>query len=117
MNRKLTMLAAAILSLAACTQQAKPRYIWIDASANFTDFANSKENIERDIIKAKEAGFTDLVVDVRPTNGNVLFRSREGIPYTERRSWRGVYERMGHRVRHAGPDRPVSGRSHVPASG
>ena len=58
MNRKLTMLAAAILSLAACTQQAKPRYIWIDASANFSDFANSKENIERDIIKAKEAGFT-----------------------------------------------------------
>ena len=23
----------------------KPRYIWIDAAANFPDFANSKENI------------------------------------------------------------------------
>ena len=25
----------------------KPRYIWIDAAANFPDFANSKENIAR----------------------------------------------------------------------
>ena len=54
MNRKLTMLAAAILSLAACTQQAKPRYIWIDASANFTDFANSKENIAPTILSRLE---------------------------------------------------------------
>jgi hypothetical protein len=28
---------------------AKPRYIWIDAAANFSDYANSKENIERDL--------------------------------------------------------------------
>lgn len=24
--------------------EAKPRYIWIDAAANFPDYANSKEN-------------------------------------------------------------------------
>lgn len=53
--------------------QEKPRYVWIDAAANFFDFANSKENIERDLTKAKEAGFTDIVVDVRPTTGDVLF--------------------------------------------
>lgn len=51
----------------------KPRIIWIDAAANFPDFANSKENILRDLTLAKEAGFTGIVVDVRPTTGDVLF--------------------------------------------
>jgi len=53
----------------------KPRYIWIDAAANFPDFANSKENIARDLTLAKNAGFTDVVVDVRPTSGDVLFKT------------------------------------------
>ncbi len=53
----------------------KPRFIWVDAAANFPDFADSKENIARDLAKAKEAGFTDIVVDVRPTTGDVLFRT------------------------------------------
>lgn len=55
--------------------EVKPRFIWIDAAANFPDYANSKENIERDLTKAKEAGFTDIVVDVRPTMGDVLFQT------------------------------------------
>lgn len=53
----------------------KPRFIWVDAAANFPDFANSKENIKRDLTKAKEAGFTDIVVDVRPTVGDALFKT------------------------------------------
>lgn len=53
----------------------KPRFIWVDAAANFPDFANSKENIMRDLTLAKEAGFTDVVVDVRPTSGDVLFQT------------------------------------------
>ena len=52
---------------------AKPRFIWIDASANFIDFANNKDNILRDLTYAKAAGFTDIVVDVRPNSGDVLF--------------------------------------------
>ena len=52
-----------------------PMYIWVDAAANFPDFANSKENIRRDLTLAKETGFTDVVVDVRPTNGDVLFKT------------------------------------------
>ena len=51
----------------------KPRYLWIDAAANFPDYANSKENIKRDLTLAKNTGFTDIVVDVRPTMGDVLF--------------------------------------------
>ena len=53
----------------------KPRFVWIDAAANFPDYANNKENIERDLLKVKNAGFTDVVVDVRPTMGDVLFRT------------------------------------------
>lgn len=53
----------------------KPRYIWVDAAANFPDFANSKEKIARDLALAKDAGFTDIVVDVRPTTGDVLFQT------------------------------------------
>lgn len=65
----------------------KPRYIWVDAAANFPDFANSKENILRDLTLAKEAGFTDVVVDVRPSNGDVLFASNTADPVTGLGAW------------------------------
>ncbi|MCK9311295.1 MAG: family 10 glycosylhydrolase, partial [Bacteroidales bacterium] len=67
----------------------KPRYIWIDAAANFNDFANSKENIARDLTLAKDAGFTDIVVDIRPTNGDILFQSSvAGVQQVE---WLGAW--------------------------
>ena len=53
----------------------KPRFIWIDAAANFSDFANNKENITRDLKLAKDVGFTDVVVDIRQENGDILFKS------------------------------------------
>ncbi len=53
----------------------KPRYIWIDAAANFPRYANSLENIQEDLAKVKDAGFTDIVVDVRPSMGDVLFQT------------------------------------------
>lgn len=53
----------------------KPRYIWVDAAANFPDFADSKDNIRRDLTLAKNAGFTHVVVDVRPNSGDVLFKT------------------------------------------
>jgi uncharacterized lipoprotein YddW (UPF0748 family) len=67
----------------------KPRFIWIDAAANFKDFANNKDNIARDLLLAKDAGFTDVVVDVRPTNGDILFQSNvEGAAEVE---WLGAW--------------------------
>ena len=51
----------------------KARFVWIDAGGNFERFANSKENILADLKKVKDCGFTDIVVDVRPTTGDVLF--------------------------------------------
>lgn len=58
----------------------RARYIWIDLSANFRTFANSKENIAADLAKVADAGFSDIVVDVRGTNGDVIFKtSAEGV--------------------------------------
>lgn len=57
------------------SDDAKPRFIWIDAAANFPDYANSKENISSDLQKVKNAGFTAIVVDVRPSMGDVLFKT------------------------------------------
>lgn len=66
---------------------AKRRYVWIDAAANFPRFANSKENIEEDLAKVKNAGFTDIVVDVRPTMGDVLFKSSHCPEVTKLDYW------------------------------
>ena len=73
----------------------KPRYIWVDAAANFPELANSKENITRDLKKAKDAGFTDVVVDVRPTTGDVLFNTTQCNPVTYLYAWvNGVYTKV-----------------------
>jgi len=69
------------------TVNTKPRYIWIDAAANFPRFANSKENIEEDLTKVKNAGFTDIIVDVRPTMGDVLFKSSHCPEVTKLDYW------------------------------
>lgn len=62
---------------------AKPRILWVDASANFKYFANSKDNICLYLDKAKSAGFTELVVDVRPPSGDVLYKSNIATEVTE----------------------------------
>lgn len=68
-------------------QTLKPRYIWIDAASNFPDFANSIENITRDLTLAKNAGFTDIVVDVRTTTGDILFKSSTGDQAKSMNAW------------------------------
>ncbi len=71
--------------------EVKPRYIWVDAAANFPDFANSKENIIRDLKLAKESGFSDIVVDVRPTSGDVLYKTS----HCEQVKWLGAWTDSG----------------------
>lgn len=67
-------------------------FIWIDAAANFKDFANSIDNIRRDLTTAKETGFTDIVVDVRPTTGDVLFKTNRVDAVKYLNAWvNGVY--------------------------
>ena len=55
--------------------QVKPRYVWIDASANFRYYANDKAYIAKELKQVADCGFTDIVVDVRPTEGTVLWSS------------------------------------------
>lgn len=55
--------------------EGKPRYVWIDASANFYYFANDKAYLAQEVKKIAECGFTDIIVDVRPTEGTVLWKS------------------------------------------
>ena len=110
-NMKIKVLIlASLLILAACTKQGKepPKidwggepsaptvsdtlrandaYVWVSCEGNWEEFANSRENIARDIAKLKECGFTDLVVDVRPTNGGVLFKSSHAKPQTRMDCW------------------------------
>ena len=109
MKNKVLILAS-LLILAACTKPSKepPKidwggepsapevsdslrandaYVWVSCEGNWEEFANSRENIARDIAKLKECGFTDLVVDVRPTNGGVLFKSSHAKPQTRMDCW------------------------------
>ena len=58
----------------------KPRYVWIDAAANFCDYENDKDRIATDLKRIKDVGFTDIIVDVRPTSGDVLFKSSVASP-------------------------------------
>ena len=48
----------------------------VDAAANFPYFANDPGRIASDLKKIKETGFTDIIVDVRPTEATVLWKSK-----------------------------------------
>ena len=54
----------------------KPAFIWIEAGANFGSYANDADSIATDCARIAQMGFTDIVVEVRPTSGDVLFKSR-----------------------------------------
>jgi uncharacterized lipoprotein YddW (UPF0748 family) len=73
----------------------KPRYIWVDASANFPDFANSRANIVRDLTLAKNAGFTHIVVDIRPPSGDVLYNTDKTAKVEWLGAWvNGIYSKV-----------------------
>lgn len=65
----------------------KPRYMWIDAAANFPYYANDVAAISADCKRIAEMGFTDIVVDVRPTSGDVLFSSTVAPPCRKAATW------------------------------
>jgi uncharacterized lipoprotein YddW (UPF0748 family) len=65
----------------------KARMVWIDAAANFKDYANDKSRISEDMARIKETGFTAVIVDVRPTNSGVLFNSSVESPLRQVDAW------------------------------
>lgn len=68
-------------------KDAKARMVWIDAAANFKDYANDKDRIAQDMARIKETGFTGVIVDVRPTNSGVLFNSSTEPALTRVDAW------------------------------
>lgn len=69
------------------SKEPKPRYVWIDCAANFKDYANDRNKIAEDMARIKEVGFTDVIVDVRPTNADVLFKSTVADPLVRVDAW------------------------------
>ena len=67
--------------------QGKPRYVWIDAAANFQYYANDANYIAEDCRRIAKMGFTDIIVDVRPTTGDVLFASSVAPPCLKEAAW------------------------------
>lgn len=61
------------------------RVLWIDATANL-DRTTTREGVADIVARARDAGFTTLVVDVKPVSGHVLFPSKIAPRLTE---WRG----------------------------
>ncbi len=71
----------------------KPKMLWFDSEANFKRFS-SKDSIRYYLDKAKATGFNEIVVDVRPVQGDVLYKSKIlepltsfGDGYTYKRDW------------------------------
>lgn len=60
----------------------KPKYLWIDAAANFGRFA-VRDSVDYYLDKAVGAGFNRIVVDVRPVEGEALYRSDVVPPMEE----------------------------------
>lgn len=78
--------AALILFFAASLHAApKPKLLWFDATANFARLS-SIDSIRFYLDKAAEVGFTDVVVDVKPITGEVLYPSKVA---PQMREWNG----------------------------
>jgi len=67
------------------SEETSPRLMWIDATANIERF-NNKDTIDFYLEKLKDLGFTDIVVDMRPISGHVLYDSRYAPKLKE---WKG----------------------------
>ncbi len=63
-------------------------FLWFDATANFQRFS-FKDSITYYLEKSKDAGVTDIVVDIKPITGEVLYPSKIAPVMSE---WKGEYE-------------------------
>ncbi len=69
--------------------QGKRCFIWVDSYANMYELANSEDNIRRDLRKAADCGFTDIVVEVRSSSGGLFYKSDNGDPVKWLSAYRG----------------------------
>jgi uncharacterized lipoprotein YddW (UPF0748 family) len=75
------ILIIAIFLCISCSQQEKkiikekPKLLWLDAKANFKRFSH-QDSIRYYLDLAKKTGFNEIVVDIRPMQGDVLYKSQ-----------------------------------------
>ena len=81
-NRKLLVLMLLVATIGtSCANSVnesikddRTKLMWLDATANIQRF-NNKDTIDYYLTKLKNLGFTDVVVDMRPISGYVMYDS------------------------------------------
>lgn len=108
MKKILTLLCAACAAY-ACTPKAdgpeKRLYMWFDCEANFA-LSNNPDSIRYYLEKCRDAGFTDVVVDVKSIMGETVYKSDyapfmyewAGVPRSEDYDVLDHYIRIGHEL-------------------
>ncbi|MFN4111374.1 MAG: alpha amylase family protein [Ignavibacteria bacterium] len=81
------ILSFLILTINFIYYTSKPKLLWFDATANF-ERLSYKDSITYYLKKAKELGFTDVVLDLKPITGEVLYDSKFAPKMKE---WNGFY--------------------------
>jgi len=74
-NQLKRLLILALLSLSGLANAQQKNLLYFDATANFERFA-SKDSIRYYLQKSKDAGVTDVIIDVKPISGEVLYPSK-----------------------------------------
>ncbi len=87
MNRIKISLILLILFFNFSSAQNKPKLLWFDATANF-ERLSYQDSITFYLKKSKELGFTDVVLDLKPITGEVLYDSKFAPKMIE---WNGFY--------------------------
>lgn len=78
-----------ILTVTKLHSTDKPKVLWFDATANF-ERLSYPDSIKFYLNKAKEVGFTDVAVDLKPITGEVLYESKFAPKMTE---WMGFHRK------------------------
>lgn len=73
--KRLYLFLVILISFSFSYATVKPKLIWFDATANFKRLSY-KDTICYYLDKVKLAGFTDVVIDVKPITGEVLYKSK-----------------------------------------
>lgn len=82
MKKLIFVLILAFLFVTKLHSDEKPKLLWFDATANF-ERLSYPDSIKYYLNKAKEVGFTDVVLDLKPITGEVLYKSDFAPQMTE----------------------------------
>ena len=107
MNKLLTVafFFASVVSISAQQTATKRLIMWFDAEANFARFS-TPDSIRFYVQKTKDCGFTDIVLDVKPISGEVLYNSKLAKRMTEHKGFQlkdtfnyvGIFIKMAHQL-------------------